>query len=64
VVSHTDLAEDVAYRITRAMLASSAPEREIHAFARGVRPQHAAANRVLPFHPGALRALGEKGVTI
>jgi hypothetical protein len=63
VVAHADLAEDIAYRITRAMISAAAPERDIHAFARGVRPQDATANRVLPFHPGAIRALREANVS-
>jgi hypothetical protein len=64
VLANADLAEETAYRITRAMISAQVPEREIHAFAKGVGAQNAAANRIVPFHPGAVRALKERGVSV
>lgn len=64
VLANADLPEETAYRITRAMISAQVPEREIHAFAKGVGAQNATANRIVPFHPGAIRALKERGVTV
>ncbi len=64
VLAHADLPEDAAYRITRAMVSATVPEREIHAFAKGVGALNASANRIIPFHPGAVRALKERGVNV
>ncbi|MCA3625452.1 MAG: TAXI family TRAP transporter solute-binding subunit [Methylobacterium sp.] len=64
VLANADLAEETAYRITRAMISAQVPEQEIHAFAKGVSAQNATANRIIPFHPGAVRALKERGVTV
>jgi hypothetical protein len=63
VLAHAGLPDETAYRITRAMIGAQAPEREIHAFAKGVGAANARANRIVPFHPGAVRALAEKGIT-
>jgi TRAP transporter TAXI family solute receptor len=63
VLANQALPDEIAYRITRAMVGAQAPEREIHAFAKGVGAAQARANRIVPFHPGALRALQEKGIS-
>lgn len=64
VLANADLPEETAYRITRAMISAQVPEREIHAFAKGVGAPNASANRIVPFHPGAVRALKERGVSV
>lgn len=64
VLANAALDEEIAYRITRAMLGAQVPEREIHVFAKGVSAKDAPANRIIPFHPGAIRALREKGISI
>lgn len=64
VLANAALNEEAAYRITRAMIGAQTPEREIHAFAKGVGAANATANRIVPFHPGAVRALREKGVSV
>lgn len=64
VLANADLPEEAAYRVTRAMISAQVPEKEIHAFAKGVGAKNASANRIIPFHPGAVRALKERGVSV
>lgn len=64
ILAHADLPEEAAYRITRSMISAQVPEREIHAFAKGVSAVNAPANRIIPFHPGAVRALKERGINV
>ena len=64
VVGNAALPEDAAYAVTRAALSASDPAREIHPSAAGTRAENARANAVLAFHPGAARALAERGVSV
>lgn len=64
VVAHKDLPEDRAHAIVRAALGTRDPARDIHAFAAETRAANALNNRVVPFHPGALRHYREAGVAV
>jgi len=64
VVANKDLPDDMAYTLTRAVLSANDPTSEIYPTAAGTRAANAANNRVLPFHPGALRFYREAGVTL
>ncbi len=64
VVANAAMPEATVYAITRAVLSASDPGREIAPMAAGTRAANVAANRVLPFHPGAARALREAGVSV
>ena len=64
VVANKDLPIDTAYAITKAVLSANDPTSEIYPTAAGTRAANAAKNRVLPFHPGALRFYREAGITL
>lgn len=64
VIAHADLPEDVAYALTRNALSASDPATQIHPFAAATRAANAARNTVVPWHPGALRALRELGADL
>ena len=64
VVGNAALPEEAAYAVTRAALSAGDPAREIHPSAAGTRAENARANAVVAFHPGAGRALAERGVSV
>ncbi len=64
VVANAALPEPVAHALTRAALSAADPAREIAPSAAGTRAANAGTNRVLPFHPGAARALREAGAAV
>lgn len=63
VISHKDLDEKTAYAITKAVM--TAPDLSAAGpAATSTRPVNATKNTVVPYHPGAVRALAELGVTV
>jgi TRAP transporter TAXI family solute receptor len=64
VVANKDLPEETAYAITKAVLSAADPKSEIYPTATGTRAANAANNRILPFHPGALRFYREAGIAL
>lgn len=64
VIAHKDMPEELAYAITRNVLAADDPATQIHPFAASTRAGFAPLNTVLPYHPGALRALREAGAAL
>ena len=64
VVANAAMPEAEAYALTRAILSTIDPAREIGAMGAGTRAANAGANQVLAFHPGAARALREAGATV
>lgn len=64
VVGNAVMPDATAYALTRAALSSGDPAREIAPMAAGTRAANAGTNRVLPFHPGAARALRDAGATV
>ena len=64
VVANKDLPEETAYAITKAVLSAADPKSEIYPTAMGTRAANAANNRILPFHPGALRFYREAGIAL
>ena len=64
VVANKDLPDEVAYAITKAVLSAADPKSEIYPTATATRAANAATNRIMPFHPGALRFYRESGVAL
>lgn len=64
VVANAALPEADGYALTRAVISAADPAREIGPIAAGTRAGNAGANRVLAFHPGAVRALREAGAAV
>jgi TRAP transporter TAXI family solute receptor len=64
VVANKDLPIEVAYAITKAILSATDPKSEIYPTAAGTLARNATKNRVLPFHPGAMRFYAEAGIAL
>jgi uncharacterized protein len=64
VVANKNLPDEVAYAITKAVLSATDPKAEIYPTAAGTRAANAANNRILPFHPGAMRFYREAGIAL
>lgn len=64
VIANAELADDTAYALTKAALSAADPARDIAPAAAGTRAANAGTNRVVPFHPGAARALRDAGVAV
>ena len=64
VVANKDLPIDEAYAITKAVLSAVDPKSEIYPAAAGTLAGNATRNRIMPFHPGALRFYTEAGIKL
>jgi uncharacterized protein len=64
VVANKDLPIDTAYAITKAVLSTVDPKSQIHATAAGTLAGNAVLNRIMPFHPGAMRFYAEAGIKL
>ena len=64
VVANKDLPIEVAYAITKAILSAPDPKSEIYPTAAGSLARNAAKNRIMPFHPGAMKFYAEAGIAL
>jgi TRAP transporter TAXI family solute receptor len=63
-VAHTDLADDLVYKIVKAVFDNREQLIEAQSSAKETVPANITRDSVLPLHPGALRYYRELGVTI
>lgn len=63
-ICNADLDGDLVYDLTKTVFEHQDYLMKIHPFAKYTTPENAAKHSVIPLHPGAVRYLKEKGVTI
>ena len=63
-IAHKDVPESLAYEITKLVMENNDRMVQIHAAAKATLLQNWVNNSFLPFHPGAVRYLEEKGLTV
>jgi len=63
-VAHRDMPETLAYEITKLVLENNPRMMQIHSAARATVIENWDNNGFLPYHPGAVRYLEEKGITL
>ena len=63
-IATKDLADDLAYAITKTILENNAAMLRGHAAAKETVAANASRNSFLPFHPGAVRYYKEKGIKL
>ena len=64
IVAHKDLPVEQAYAITKAVLSSKDLVSLIGPAGGSTRAENAGVNKVVPYHPGAAKALAELGVKV
>lgn len=64
VVANKELTADTAYAITKTVLSGADPKADIYPAAAQTRAANAAADRFMPFHPGAKRFYDEIGIKL
>ena len=64
VVANKDLPDETAYAITKAVLSATDPKSQIYPTAAGTRIANARNNRIMPFHPGAMRFYHEDSISL
>jgi TRAP transporter TAXI family solute receptor len=65
LVVHESMSEDVAYRITKVIFENTAEWATVHAEAKSLSlANQLQANSPVPFHPGAVKYLAERGVKL
>jgi uncharacterized protein len=64
VVANTGMDHQTAYDLTRMVLSAPDPARDIHPTAAATLAANAPRNRLLPYHPGAVRYYEEKRIQV
>ena len=63
-IAHKDMPESLAYEITKLALENNDRMKQIHATASETKVENWDKNTFMPFHPGAVKYLEEKGITV
>lgn len=64
IIVQKDLPEDLVYQLTKSLFENIDFLEKIHPFAKYSTPENAVGKTPIPLHPGAIRAIEEKGVTV
>ncbi len=64
IIVQKKLPEDLVYKLTKTLFENNAFLRQIHPFAKYTTPENAVGKTPIPLHPGAIRAIEEKGVSV
>jgi TRAP transporter TAXI family solute receptor len=64
VICNADVDADLVYQLTKAVFEHQDYMIKIHPFAKYTTPENAVKHAVIPLHPGAIRYLKERGLTI
>jgi len=63
-ICNADIDEEMVYKLTKAVFEHQDYLINIHPFAKNTTPENAIQHSVIPLHPGAIKYLKEKGLTI
>lgn len=63
-IVHESMPEELAYQITKLAMENPDRMKQVHAAAKETLPENAANNKVIPFHPGAVRWFKENGIEV
>lgn len=64
IIVQKSLPEDLVYNLTKTLFESNDFLKKIHPFAKYSTPENAVGKTPIALHPGAIRAIEEKGVTV
>jgi len=64
IIVQKSLPEDLVYNLTKTLFESNEFLKKIHPFAKYSTPENAVGKTPIALHPGAIRAIEEKGVTV
>ncbi|HOP48764.1 MAG TPA: TAXI family TRAP transporter solute-binding subunit [Desulfobacteraceae bacterium] len=63
-ICNADVDEELVYRLTKAVFEHQDYMMKIHPFAKYTTPENAVKHAAIPLHPGSIRYLKEKGITV
>jgi hypothetical protein len=64
IICQADLHEDLVYQLAKVLFENNAYMQKIHPFAEYTTPENAVKHSPIPLHPGTVRWLKEKGITV
>ncbi len=64
IIVQKSLSEDLVYNLSKTLFENNEFLRKIHPFAKYSTPENAVGKTPIPLHPGAIRAIEEKGVSV
>lgn len=64
IIVQKSLPEDLVYNLTKTLFESNEFLQKIHPFAKYSTPENAVGKTPIPLHPGAIRAIEEKGISV